>query len=148
MDRARDLNDLAEQLGLPFDEAESALRQRAADTAREMMDRADAEPRLKWKKDALPGENPAAFAWRAYQAEAKAGTLHRGLIAQEDKDLAVKLANWLRTYDMPEGFDIPTKPEWNTRQLPKLSGEAEREVLRLFEVARKRKSKLAAAFDI
>lgn len=87
------------------------------ETARETMGRATAKPRLKWGKDNAPGENPAAFAWRAYQAEAKAGTLHRGLIGQEDSLLRRDLNNWLRTHAKPEGFDIPTKPEWNTRQL-------------------------------
>jgi hypothetical protein len=110
---------------------------------RETADRATAEPRLKWERDRLPDENPAAFAWRAYQAEAKAGTLHRGVIAQEDKSLAVKLASWLRSHPMPDGIDIPTLPEWNTRQLAKLKGEAARDVLRLYEVAKKRKGKLA-----
>ena len=62
---------------------------------------APATPRLKWGKDNAPDENPAAFAWRAYQAEAKAGMLHRGVIAQEDKPLAVKLANW--TAHAPDG---------------------------------------------
>ena len=76
-------------------------------------------PRLKWNQDNEPDETPAAFAWRAYAAEAEAGTLHRGVIAREDKALAVKLASWLRSYDMPEGIDIPTQPKWNSRQLEK-----------------------------
>jgi hypothetical protein len=119
-------------------------------SARATTGRAPTEPRLNWEKDALADENPAAFAWRAYQAEAKAGTLHRGVIGQEDKALAVKLASWLRSPAnrelVPEGFDIPTKPEWNTRQLSKLEGEPARDVLRLYQVARKRRgSKLAAA---
>ncbi|WP_158920934.1 hypothetical protein [Acidisphaera sp. S103] len=81
--------------------------------------RARAKPRLKWGKDNRLDENPAAFAWRAYQTEAKAGTLHRGVIGHEDKPLAIKLANWLRSNPVPDGIDIPTKPEWNTRQLAK-----------------------------
>ena len=109
---------------------------------------ARAAPRLKWGKDNAPDENPAAFAWRAYQAEAEAGTLHRGVIAQEDKPLSVKLANWLRTHPMPEGIDIPTLPEWNTRQLAKLNGAPRAmrtEEGRLHEAARYRaaRSRLA-----
>jgi hypothetical protein len=113
--------------------------------------RAKAKPRLKWGKNNLPDEDPATFAWRAYQAEAKAGTLHRGLIGQEDEALAVKLGNWLRTHKMPEGIDIPTKPEWNTRQLEKLGIAASSNddpaalaTLRLYEVARKRRERTAA----
>jgi hypothetical protein len=110
---------------------------------REGTTHATATPRLKWDRDRLPDENPATFAWRAYAAEAKAGTLHRGVIGQEDKALAVKLSNWLRTHDMPEGIDIPTKPEWNERQLAKL-GEPPRparirtDQTRLYEAARYR----------
>lgn len=78
-------------------------------------------PRPKWPQDALPGENPAYFAWRAYAVEAAAGTLHLGVIRQENEALAVKLVSWLRSpanrKQVPEGFDIPTKPEWNTRQI-------------------------------
>jgi hypothetical protein len=137
-----DLNHEAENLGLSRTDALKLLQREAAQQAAQ---RKPGTRRLKWEKDARSDENPAAFAWRAYQAEAKAGTLHRGVIGREDKDLAVKLGNWLRTHDMPEGIDIPTKPEWNTRELPKLGGKAERSVLRLYEVAKKRKGKLALA---
>jgi hypothetical protein len=118
---------------------------------RETTSRATATPRLKWEADRLPDENPATFAWRAYAAEAKAGTLHRGLIGQEDKALAVKLSNWLRTHDMPEGIDIPTKPEWDTRQLA--SGKAKPEAAprtqgqRLYDVERGRRRRAAAKQD-
>jgi hypothetical protein len=125
-----------------LDEAiEAKLAAKAA--ARETTARVTATPRLKWDRDRLPDENPATFAWRAYAEEAKAGTLHRGLIGREDKPLAVKLASWLRTHDMPEGIDIPTKPEWNERQLAKL-GEPPRparirtDQTRLYEAARYR----------
>jgi tetratricopeptide (TPR) repeat protein len=97
-------------------------------------------PRLKWESDRLPDETPAAFAWRAYQGEAQAGTLHRGIIAKEDKALAVKLANWLRTHPIPGDIDIPTLPEWNTRQLAKVQG-GEAEILRLYEAVRRRRGK-------
>ena len=109
---------------------------------RETTTRATATPRLKWEHDRLPDENPAAFAWRAYQAEAKAGTLHRGVISTEDPVLYRRLNNWLRTHDMPEGINIPTKPEWNERQLGKLGSLRDdpttREALRLAAVARRR----------
>jgi hypothetical protein len=86
---------------------------------------------------------PPKFIAKHYAAEMAAGTLHRGMIGQEDKSLAVKLANWLRTHPMPEGVDIPTLPEWNTRQLAKLEdGEFER-LARLHEVAKTRRRKLA-----
>jgi hypothetical protein len=96
------------------------LRQAISDfkqAAKENAASGNGKPRVKWDKDRLPDENPAAFAWRAYQAEAKAGTLHRGVIRREDKLLAVKLSNWLQSHPMPEGIDIPTKPEWITRQI-------------------------------
>jgi hypothetical protein len=92
-------------------------------TDRSKPERGEASPRLKWGTDNRTDENPAAFAWRAYQAEAKAGTLHMGLIRQDDRrngtELAVKLVSWLRSpanrQQVPEGFDIPTKPEWLKR---------------------------------
>jgi hypothetical protein len=129
---------VARDLGIPVDDLKKL---RAAHD--EVTKAAPAAPRLKWGKDNAPDENPAAFAWRAYQAEAKAGALHMGVIRHEDKPLAVKLANWLRTHPMPEGVDIPTLPEWNTRQLAKLEG-SEAEVLRLYGVARRRRDKLAS----
>jgi len=73
--------------------------------------------RLKWDTDRQPGEGPAQFAWRAYAAEAAAGTLHRGIIHSEDEPLYWKLIVWLRSHPMPSGIEIPTKPEWNTRQI-------------------------------
>jgi hypothetical protein len=73
--------------------------------------------RLKWHTDRQPGEGPAQFAWRAYAPEAAAGTLHRGIIHGEDEPLYWKLIVWLRAHPMPKGIDIPTKPEWNTRQI-------------------------------
>jgi uncharacterized membrane protein len=143
-DAAIDLNAAADELGLSKERAFEALKREAANASRETTRRAKAKRRLKWDKDRLPDENPAAFAWRAYQAEAKAGTLHRGVIGQEDKLLAKKLANWLRTHAMPEGIDIPTLPEWNTRQLAKQKG-GEAELVRLYGVARRRKQKPPAA---
>jgi hypothetical protein len=50
---------------------------------------ASATPRLKWGKNNAPDENPAAFAWRAYQAEAKAGTLHMGITRQAEAGKAM-----------------------------------------------------------
>jgi hypothetical protein len=106
--------------------------------------RAKATPRLKWEKDALPDEDPATFAWRAYEADAKAGTLHRGVISTEDPPLHRKLKNWLRTYDMPEGIDIPTLPEWNNRQVDKLAilrdDATVRETVRLAAVVARRRA--------
>jgi hypothetical protein len=111
-----DLNILASRLKLPFAVAKKAIEERAAQAARETTGHATAAPRLKWEQDRLPDENPAAFAWRAYQAEAQAGTLHRGIIYSEDRELHRRLNSWLRSHAMPEGIDIPTKPEWITRQ--------------------------------
>lgn len=108
-------------------------------TARENKTRATGAPRLKWDHDRLPDENPATFAWRAYAGEAKAGTLHRGVIAKEDKPLAVKLASWLRSHPMPESIDIPTQPEWNSRRLANLRDDpGSREVIRLLRVEKRR----------
>jgi hypothetical protein len=76
-----------------------------------------AERRLKWDTDRARGEGPAQFAWRAYAAEAAAGTLHRGIIHSEDEPLYWKLIVWLRSNPMADGIDIPTKSEWNTRQI-------------------------------
>jgi len=125
MDAAARIQAAAELLSTvyPVEHVRKALEDLAAKAARETTTRATATPRLKWDHDRLPDENPAAFAWRAYQAEAKAGTLHRGVIGHEDKPLAVKLASWLRSHPMPDGIDIPTLPEWNTRELAKRGGK-------------------------
>jgi hypothetical protein len=121
MDIAAVIRPAAEIFGLTEAELTEAAHQykaaKAGTTARETTTRATAEPRLKWETDRQPDENPATFAWRAYDAEAKAGTLHRGVIYSEDRELHRRLNSWLRTYDMPEGIDIPTKPEWITRQI-------------------------------
>ena len=102
---------------------------------------AKAKPRPKWenRKGADATLSPPEFVAKHYAAEMVAGTLHRGVIAQEDKPLAVKLASWLRSHPMPEGIDIPTKPEWNSRQLASLPDNPQsREVGRLLRVARHR----------
>ncbi len=72
-------------------------------------------PRPQWNKDGPYGDRPADFIAKAYRPEMLAKTLHRGIIA--DKALVAKLASWLRSHPMPEGVDIPTRTEWNTRQL-------------------------------
>jgi hypothetical protein len=77
-----------------------------------------AKPRTRWedRKGADAKLSPPEFIAKHYAAEMAAGTLHRGTIAQDDKPLAVKLASWLRSHPMPENINIPTKPEWITRQ--------------------------------
>ena len=144
-----DLNKVAYALGYTSFEQAKRVLERGAPNNRARGDntpRTNPKPRALWdsRKGADAKLSPPEFIAKHYAAEMAAGTLHRGVIAQYDKPLAVKLANWLRTHPMPEGIDIPTLPEWNTRQLGKLKGEAERDVLRLYEVARKRKSKQAA----
>jgi hypothetical protein len=135
-DAAHDLNALAADLDLPFDIATEALKQAKAElTARENPARATATPRLKWETDRQADENPAHFAARAdYE--------HRGQIHEQDRPLSVKLSNWLRTHDWPEDVRyIPTKPEWNDRQvenLPQLRDDTVREVERLAAAARYR----------
>jgi hypothetical protein len=113
---------------------------------RETTGRATAAPRPKWEKDALPDEDPAHFA-------ARAGYEHRGLIHDEDRALSVKLSNWLRTHDWPEGVRyVPTKPEWNTAQLVKLpqlrDDETTREVQRLAMAASRRRAKQARKISL
>jgi hypothetical protein len=105
----------------PRERVEKALGDLAT-AERETTSRATAAPRLKWETDRLPDENPAAFAWRAYEPEAKAGTLHRGIIYSEDRELHRRLNSWLRSHAMPEGIDIPTRPEWNDRQVARGAG--------------------------
>ncbi len=131
---------LSRVTGLQIADAEQALRELKARAAHQ--DPAKS-PRLKWGKDNRLGENPAAFALRAYHLESKAGILHRGLLAKEDKPLATKLASWLRFHKMPPGVDIPTLPEWNTRQLAKLpsllEAQSTHEAFRLDAIHRTRK---------
>jgi hypothetical protein len=100
MDAAARIQVAAEILSTvyPAEHVGQALEDLAAKAARETTSRsATATPLLRWETDRLPDENPAAFAWRAYQPEAQAGTLHRGLISTEDPPLHRKLKNWLRT---------------------------------------------------
>jgi hypothetical protein len=118
MDRAALLRAVADEYGLPVQRIESALERATAETTtRQTTARAKEPPRLKWEIDRLPDDNPATFAWRAYAAEAKAGTLHRGLIHDEDRKLYTALYSWLRSNDIPAEIDLPTKREWNARQL-------------------------------
>jgi len=116
---AHDLNALAGNLGYTsFEQAKIALERGAPTTAHEKPARVKAQPRALWedRKGTDAKLSPPEFIAKHYAAEMAAGTLHRGVIAKEDKPLAVKLASWLRTHDMPEGVDIPTLPEWITRQ--------------------------------
>lgn len=136
---------LADVLHIP-ERRRLAFRQTIKDFAeaeRSATTRAKAKPRPKWedRKGADAKLSPPEFIAKHYATEMAAGTLHRGVIAQEDKALAVKLANWLRTHPMPGGIDIPTLPEWNTRQLAKPDARA---VLRLAAVARKRRERTTA----
>ena len=89
-------------------------------------EKAAVTPRPQWDKEGKFGNRPADFIAIAFRPEMLAKTLHRGVVAAEQKDLAVKLASWLRSHEMPKGVDIPTQPEWNTRQLEahKLDGKA------------------------
>jgi hypothetical protein len=139
-DAEHDLNALAATLGYTFEEAAAKL------TAGKNSARAKASPRLKWETDRRAGENPATFARRAYQAEAKAGKLHQGLIYDEDRELYRRLRSWLRSHPTPEGIDIPPKRDWNTRQIeagrakPAPLGQRPRtEEERLHETLRKRR---------
>jgi hypothetical protein len=117
---------------------------RIADAA-QATTRSEARPRAKWeaRKGADAKLTPPAFIAKHYAAEMAAGTLHRAMIAKEDKALVLKLISWLRSHPMPKGVDIPTLPEWNTRQLTKLpalrAAPVTREALRLDAVARMRR---------
>jgi hypothetical protein len=124
----------ADYFGLPVEKVRRTLEALRA-VEHETTTRATATPRLKWETDRLPDENPAHFA-------ARAGYEHRGQIHEQDRRLSVKLSNWLRTHDWPEDVRyIPTKPEWNDRQvenLPQLRDDTVREVERLAAAARYR----------
>jgi hypothetical protein len=138
--------------GLSVGELQEAIEQKLADkgkaSSREITGREAAEPhpvRLKWETDRQPDENPAAFAWRAYQTEAAVGKLHQGLIYDENRELYRRLRSWLRSHPMPEDIDIPTKRDWITRQIeagrakPASVSRPRTEEQRLYEaVARRR----------
>lgn len=132
----------ADYFGLPVEVVTETLAELRAKAARETTARAKSKPRAKWekRKGADADLSPPEFVAKHYAAEMAAGTLHRGVIAQEDKPLAIKLANWLRTHPMPEGIDIPTLPKWNTRQLAKAGDDGVRAAQRLaFQASRRRK---------
>lgn len=110
---------------------------------------ATTKPRPKWKE--RTGDDlaltPVEFIQTYYAAEMAAGTLHRGIIRQDDRDLYTKLNSWLQTHEMPPGIDIPTKPEWHRRQLSELGAPPRPARIRtaetrLYEAARYRAKKL------
>jgi hypothetical protein len=111
--------------------------------------RPKAKPRAKWeaRKGVDLKLSPPKFIAKHYSVEMASGTLHRGVIRNEDPALHVKLRNWLRTHDMPEGVDIPTLPEWNTRRLAEKPDEdaATREAIRLHGTAKMRELRAARA---
>lgn len=104
---------------------------------------------------------PSEFIRKYYVTEIEEGSLHRGIIHQEDKSLYIALANWLRNHDLPSDLNIPTYIEWNTQKLAEieaiespsqvittlkhLASEQNRpeadETVRLHNVARKRRAK-------
>ena len=147
MNAASALKAAAVRYGLSEDVAK-AIEDLAANAARENTVRAPAKPRLarlKWETHRKPDEDPATFAWRAYAAEAAAGSLHRGVIYNEDRELHRRLNSWLRSIRCRREFDIPTFPDWNTRQIA--AGKAKRaparpprtEGQRLYDVVVKRR---------
>ncbi len=132
------MREVARRYRLPVERVDAVLQA----AAQQITVPSASAARPKWERDRRPDENPAEFAWRAYAAEAQAGTLNRGVIAREDKPLAVKLASWLRSHPMPAGIDIPTLPEWNSRRLERLrDNPGAREVIRLLNVERHRNHK-------
>lgn len=149
--RGRDLNALANDLGYTsFAQAKEALERGAPNNvARETMTRA--KPRALWenREGADAKLSPPEFIAKHYAAEMAAGTLHRGVIAQEDKPLAVKLASWLRSHSMPEDVDIPTKPEWITREIAKSEQplRARPEEMRLYEASRRRQVRMRHSYS-
>lgn len=119
-DSDRIIKAAADLFDLPISVARKALadaRKALVSAEKETTGRVRRKPRPQWelRKGADAKLSPPEFIAKHYAAEMAAGTLHRGMIAQEDKPLAVKLASWLRSHPMPEGIDIPTKPEWITR---------------------------------
>jgi hypothetical protein len=108
-------------------------------------EKAAVTPRPVWDRNGPYGHRPADFVAMAYGPEMAAGTLHRKMIAQEQRELWIKLKGWLKSRPMPDGIDIPTYPEWNTRQLATLHvSHAMREVVRLAAVTSVREKKLRA----
>jgi hypothetical protein len=132
----------------PDDDLRAAVAAFKHTLLRRRCDAGHARPRPLWedRKGEDAKLSPPEFIAKHYAAEMKAGTLHRGVIAQHDKALAAKLPSWLRTHKMPKNIDIPTLPEWNTRQLEKLSTlratlhatPIGREVQRLAQAAKRR----------
>lgn len=112
-------------------------------------EKAAVTPRPQWDKEGEFGNRPADFIAVAFRPEMLAKTLHRGVVAAEQPTLLTKLVSWLRSHDMPEGVDIPTKPEWNTRQLAKINGRPLRAMrsdeMRLYQAARYRLTKAPQA---
>ncbi len=108
-------------------------------------EKAKVTPRPLWDEAGPYGNRPAEFIAEAYAPEMAAGTLHRKMIANDTetgKDLVGKLSSWLRSHRMPKGVDIPTYPEWNTRQLAaRTNAAAGREAERLAAVERMRPTK-------
>lgn len=113
------LRAVAGDYGLSPQVAKRVLEAAALKVVHETVAQVKVKSRPKWenRNGADAKLTPPEFIAKHYADEMAAGTLHRGVIAQEDKPLAVKLASWLRSHLMPDGVDIPTKPEWVTRQI-------------------------------
>lgn len=88
-----------------------------------------------------------------YAEEIARNALHKGLIHREDRGLYNDLNKWLSKHTLPPDLKIPTYADWNKERLDeigplstgkllsllrKTGDQATRELIRLYEVARKR----------
>jgi hypothetical protein len=144
----------AEYFGLPVKVVTETLAALRARVARADTARATAEPRPTWQDHKGKMALPDFVTW-AYAAERAAGNLTKATL-RADKKLYTDYFNWRRKRDLPPELywlrDLPTKREMND-QLYAESGinptevriedfsEAEREVIRRYETAKRRGSR-------
>lgn len=158
-DKTARLRAVADDYGLPIDVARRTLEQAAAEAASENTVCATAEPRPQWKEAKKRGEALPDFVEWAYAAEREAGMLTTATLHTDFK-LYTDYRTWRRRHNLPEKWhwlrDLPTKHEKNSQRYTELGinpaevhikdfSEAEREVIRRYETAKKRGARMRSA---
>ena len=120
MDAAARIKAAAELLSsvYPAERVGRALKDLAAETARETTGRAKEAPRPDWIEARARGVTLTDFIAEKFEAELRDGTMTRALLNRFDK-LPSDFYGYPRHHDMPEWLKaIPTKAEWDKRHAP------------------------------
>jgi tetratricopeptide (TPR) repeat protein len=131
-DAAHDLNALAANLGLTFEEAAAKL------TARETTGRATAEPRPDWIEAHKRGVTVPEFIREAFAIELRDRSMHKGLFSRYE-NLRRDFYAYKRHHKLPDWLKaVPKESDWNDKQVAE--GKMNIEAIRSGERERKRVS--------